>query len=316
MKKITVFLSAVGAVSMLVPYVVLAQTGGSVDVGDPQGMPVRICPYDKILRQGASGEDVKALQSLLSEDKSVYPEGLKTGYFGGLTLEALKRLQKKFGLAPSGELDTDTRAVLFPCQTLRVVSPNGGETWQVGQSYDIVWVVDAPYYILQEPDVTGRKLKSLAPSRGAELPASAIRPFYPNLSIDLMREGRAVFHIGGASLYGDQSFKWNIPRSILEARDYKVRIGMWKNVPEPFDCKLRPCPLAPEIYPSPWRGYLWDESDDSFAITGGTPEVSPAPTPDYSKLRALRAEIVATIERLQKALQLIDGLLGDVVSNR
>jgi len=70
--------------------------------------------------------------------------------------------------------------------------------------------------------------------------------------------------------------------------------------------------LAPQAYPIQWEGYLWDESDSEFAILGGKPEVSPLPTvlPDYGKLKALRQQIAETIEKLQKALQMIDELLG------
>lgn len=49
------------------------------------------------LRQGMSGEDVKALQSILAADPNIY-SGDITGFFGKKTAEALKKYQKKNGL--------------------------------------------------------------------------------------------------------------------------------------------------------------------------------------------------------------------------
>jgi len=135
----------------------------------------------------------------------------------------------------------------------------------------------------------------------------------------ILRQGSnvsgAVYHIGGASLYGDRSFKWTIPQSIPESGAYKVRISLWKYVPDPIACnKLdQPCPLAPQAYPPQWRGYLWDESDSEFAILGGKPDVSPTPyplpTPDYSKLKELHQAISQAIDSLQKALRILEQLL-------
>jgi peptidoglycan hydrolase-like protein with peptidoglycan-binding domain len=49
------------------------------------------------LKQGMSGEDVKALQAILAADPSIY-SGDITGFFGKNTAEALKKYQKKNGL--------------------------------------------------------------------------------------------------------------------------------------------------------------------------------------------------------------------------
>ena len=56
----------------------------------------------RTLRQGVSGDDVKALQALLSVDPEVYPEGMITGYYGRLTAAAVKRFQKKHGFEQVG----------------------------------------------------------------------------------------------------------------------------------------------------------------------------------------------------------------------
>jgi hypothetical protein len=67
-------------------------------------------------------DDIKTVQELLAKDKSVYPQGLATGYFGQMTKEALKRFQAKNGLPVTGELDTKTRAALEAIMEQRKVS--------------------------------------------------------------------------------------------------------------------------------------------------------------------------------------------------
>jgi peptidoglycan hydrolase-like protein with peptidoglycan-binding domain len=59
--------------------------------------------FTKTLYFGMSGTDVKRLQELLAEDPAIYPEGKITGYFGTLTLKAVQRFQKKYGIASSGD---------------------------------------------------------------------------------------------------------------------------------------------------------------------------------------------------------------------
>lgn len=53
------------------------------------------------LREGMSGDDVKALQAILSSDPSIY-QGDITGFFGKKTLESLKKFQKKHGFETVG----------------------------------------------------------------------------------------------------------------------------------------------------------------------------------------------------------------------
>lgn len=56
----------------------------------------------KNLGQGASGDDVKTLQALLAGDSEIYPEGKITGFFGPLTVKALKKFQAKHGIEQVG----------------------------------------------------------------------------------------------------------------------------------------------------------------------------------------------------------------------
>ncbi len=75
---------------------------------------VKVSSY---MKAESKGEDVKRLQKILAQDKSVYPEGLVTGYFGPLTLMAVKKFQVKYGIAKPGDdgygfVGPKTRAVL------------------------------------------------------------------------------------------------------------------------------------------------------------------------------------------------------------
>lgn len=60
------------------------------------------------LRWGMSGEDVELLQEILATDPDIYPEGLVTGYFGPLTHNAVKRLQKVANFEQVGQVGPKT----------------------------------------------------------------------------------------------------------------------------------------------------------------------------------------------------------------
>lgn len=60
------------------------------------------------LRQGTSGGDVQIIQQLLALDPEVYPRGLITGYYGKRTENAIKKFQRKHGLAQTGHVGPKT----------------------------------------------------------------------------------------------------------------------------------------------------------------------------------------------------------------
>ena len=61
---------------------------------------------------GFEGEQVRILQEMLARDKSIYPEGLATGYYGALTKKAVERFQQKYGIEVTGVAGPKTRAKL------------------------------------------------------------------------------------------------------------------------------------------------------------------------------------------------------------
>lgn len=60
------------------------------------------------LKLGSLGEQVKIIQSALSTDKSIYPSGIVSGYYGELTKQAVINFQQKYNLHQTGEVDQQT----------------------------------------------------------------------------------------------------------------------------------------------------------------------------------------------------------------
>lgn len=81
-----------------------------------------ICPSMlRTLKNGSVGEDVADLQTFLARDRSVYPEGHVTAFFGALTEAAVQRWQAKYGIVSSGNAQTTGWGVVGPA-TRRVMS--------------------------------------------------------------------------------------------------------------------------------------------------------------------------------------------------
>lgn len=112
------------------------------------------------LSLGQSGASVIALQEFLRSRATEvgWPEGVgATGYFGPITLAAVQRLQASNGIVSSGTPFTTgyglvgprTRALILklscsivppPIQDgLEVITPSGGEDWQIGSNEYIRW---------------------------------------------------------------------------------------------------------------------------------------------------------------------------------
>lgn len=68
----------------------------------------------RILSPGMQSNEVQRLQQLLAQDRSLYPEGQVTGYYGKLTQRAVERFQKKYGIVSSGTPETTGYGKLGP----------------------------------------------------------------------------------------------------------------------------------------------------------------------------------------------------------
>lgn len=64
------------------------------------------------LQLGMSGADVSSLQTFLAQDSTIYPQGLVTGYFGGLTKSAVSNFQSRNGIQTAGRVGPATLPVI------------------------------------------------------------------------------------------------------------------------------------------------------------------------------------------------------------
>jgi peptidoglycan hydrolase-like protein with peptidoglycan-binding domain len=103
-------------------------------------LSTQVFAYNTINSQLDLGErnaDVTSLQGFFSDNASIYPEKLITGYFGGLTRSAVLRFQAQYGLDQVGRVGPMTRDKLnsLISQGGWVVSDIAGPwIYSVGQS--------------------------------------------------------------------------------------------------------------------------------------------------------------------------------------
>ena len=62
---------------------------------------------------GMRSEQVKLFQTILAKNKEIYPEGKITGYYGDLTVQAVKRFQIKYGVEQTGIAGPITRSKIM-----------------------------------------------------------------------------------------------------------------------------------------------------------------------------------------------------------
>lgn len=64
------------------------------------------------LQEGMSGSDVGTLQTFLAADRTIYPQGLVTSYFGPLTKSAVSNFQARNGIETVGRVGPITLGVI------------------------------------------------------------------------------------------------------------------------------------------------------------------------------------------------------------
>jgi peptidoglycan hydrolase-like protein with peptidoglycan-binding domain len=73
---------------------------------------VSAAAINRELQIGMSGSDVGVMQTFFKQDASIYPEGLVTNYFGGMTRAAVRNFQARNGIATVGRVGPQTLPVL------------------------------------------------------------------------------------------------------------------------------------------------------------------------------------------------------------
>ena len=132
-------------------------------VAQPSPVAQAVSPvFNKDLVLGGKSNDVSKLQALLASDKSLYPEGIISGYFGSLTRAAVVRFQKKYGLPQVGRVGPMTRQKLA-----EVFGEKKPETAPAASSADQIKTLQDQLKALQD------QIKSL---QSVSAPVSAVAP--------------------------------------------------------------------------------------------------------------------------------------------
>jgi hypothetical protein len=81
---------------------------------------------------GMNNSDVTSLQTFLATNSAIYPEGLVTGYYGGLTEKAVSRFQSANNLSAVGRVGAQTLALINSQMSSGGSSGNSGSTGSMG----------------------------------------------------------------------------------------------------------------------------------------------------------------------------------------
>lgn len=92
------------------------------------------CPrVSRVLKKGMSGDDVTRLQTFLSADPAIYPEGTVSGFFGSATERAVQKWQARYKIVQSGTPSSTGYGVVGPrTASLMALQCSGGVSAQVG----------------------------------------------------------------------------------------------------------------------------------------------------------------------------------------
>lgn len=284
----------------------------SVQAVSAVGTMTKLFPSTMI--KGMTSDAIKDLQNVLKSDPSVYPEGLVTGYYGNLTEQAIKRLQKKYNISVTGIVDDATQSIIFPPKTeLKILVPNGGEIWDKSQTHSILWETKTSPVILR-----GEEVISENSSGELDTTNTKIVPFYHRASLDLISDVKCpglaetecnffapgrTYHIATVDLY-DSQYNWSIPAGIPAGSNYRVRISVGSNVPclERSDGSIKSCPM---LYP---QYAVSDASDAPFTIAGS----APPPTDIIQKLKNQAKQMEQTLQNLMRELQALISLINSL----
>ena len=262
------------------------------------------------LSMGSRSEEVKILQEVLKTNPEIYPSGLVTGYFGAITEKAIKQIQKICKISETGIVDEATEKCIYPIDLdIKVISPNGGETWDRSQTQTIQWSAIRTYN-------TGYNY-----------------PIFRRASIDLMRlnynitvcqknpsgtdnciippKYLFVRHIAIVDLFSGW-YTWQIPSDVANGSGYVIRITSGPQIipminAEEADKAITRDYLATDVSNPGYPLFEEDTSDAPFSITGTS--ICPTPAcpkpicPDYSAilnaLEKMMKEMASTIESLK-----------------
>lgn len=89
---------------------------------------------------GARGANVTNIQTFLASNPSFYPEGLITGYYGSLTVSAVKRFQAYYGIVSSGTPTTTGYGRVGPSTMAKMNALIAGGSVSTDTAAPYIWV--------------------------------------------------------------------------------------------------------------------------------------------------------------------------------
>ncbi len=94
-------------VNLIVAFVSSAAIVVALSIGFAQyASAASYAPITGYASLGSTGTNVSNIQTYLASDASIYPQGLVTGYYGSLTVQAVKNFQVRYGIVSSGTAAT------------------------------------------------------------------------------------------------------------------------------------------------------------------------------------------------------------------
>ena len=106
--------SSTGSVTLFVPFNPGATVGSQTNTNTQNTItptqpvkpnePIVLSIPSSIVEPYSTSADVRTLQTLLAADPSIYPQGLITGYYGELTIKAVRTFQIRYGVISGGTL--------------------------------------------------------------------------------------------------------------------------------------------------------------------------------------------------------------------
>jgi len=193
-KRLIIFLTIIGIILGL----------GKANITNAGLTPSWCHDFEQNLKFGDQGEEVMWLQNALQEEGfTIFTNEKQNAQFGYSTASAVVGFQEKYAseiLLPlelehgTGYVGPKTRAKLnalygCPQPSITVISPNGGEEWEIGKTYEIKWE-----------------------SQNVE---------FVNIEIVL---GHTGWHIAYRVSASSGKYLWTIPSSFEESSDYQIHI--------------------------------------------------------------------------------------------
>lgn len=186
------------------------------------------------LSSGSTGSQVSELQGFLATNPFVYPQGIVSGYFGGLTVAAVEQFQLAYGISQTGTvgpitlakinsiqangLGLDLSAPIFVSQPfVQVTNTSATVSWNTNEvARGKVIYGTYPIVIGNTSDATGVNFIEPSVVSGSVAPYDAVPRLNQNIAISNLMPNTTYYYMvmsldasNNVSITGPASFKTN-----------------------------------------------------------------------------------------------------------